>query len=69
MPGPVCFGRCAASEPSLESERETEREQRGGLASGIERALRVVQRYFGDNVAVQTANYMEYNRSSHRPVG
>ena len=41
----------------------------GGLASGIELALRVVQRYFGDQAAVQTANYMEYTRSSHRPVG
>ena len=41
----------------------------GGLASGIELALRVVERYFGDTVARQTAVYMEYNRSSHRPIG
>ncbi|MBV9737856.1 MAG: DJ-1/PfpI family protein [Candidatus Eremiobacteraeota bacterium] len=41
----------------------------GGLTSGIELALRVVERYFGDSAARETANYMEYNRSSHRPVG
>lgn len=40
----------------------------GGLTSGIELALRVVQRYFGDGVAARTAYYMEYNRSSRRPV-
>jgi len=40
----------------------------GGLTSGIELALRVVQRYFGDDAAARTAYYMEYNRSSRRPV-
>lgn len=39
----------------------------GGLTSGIELALRVVQRYFEDQVTRNTAYYMEYNRSSHRP--
>jgi transcriptional regulator GlxA family with amidase domain len=32
----------------------------GGLSSGIDLALRVVGRYFGREVAVQTAYYMEY---------
>ncbi|MBV9277623.1 MAG: DJ-1/PfpI family protein [Candidatus Eremiobacteraeota bacterium] len=41
----------------------------GGLTSGIELALRVVERYFGASAARQTANYMEYNRSAHRPIG
>jgi transcriptional regulator GlxA family with amidase domain len=39
----------------------------GGLTSGIELALRVVQRYFGDTITEQTAAYMEYNRSPRRP--
>ena len=33
----------------------------GGLTSGIDLALRVVARYFGDEVASQTASYMEYS--------
>lgn len=41
----------------------------GGLTSGIELALRVVQRYFGDPSAAQTAYYMEYKRSPQRPTG
>ncbi len=32
----------------------------GGLSSGIDLALRVVDRYFGREVAEQTAKYMEY---------
>jgi YHS domain-containing protein/putative intracellular protease/amidase len=32
----------------------------GGLSSGIDLALRVVQRYFGTQVAVDTANMLEY---------
>jgi transcriptional regulator GlxA family with amidase domain len=40
----------------------------GGLTSGIELALRVVQRYFGDAVTRQTAYYMEYTRSPRRPT-
>ncbi len=32
----------------------------GGLTSGIDLALRVVDRYFGRTVATQTAEYMEY---------
>jgi putative intracellular protease/amidase/YHS domain-containing protein len=32
----------------------------GGLTSGIDLSLRVVERYFGRAVALQTADYMEY---------
>jgi putative intracellular protease/amidase/YHS domain-containing protein len=32
----------------------------GGLTSGIDLALRVVQRYFGDEMTHQTANMLEY---------
>jgi transcriptional regulator GlxA family with amidase domain len=32
----------------------------GGLTSGIDLALRVVERYFGRSVAKTTAEYMEY---------
>ena len=32
----------------------------GGLSSGIDLALRIVERYFGREVAAQTAAYMEY---------
>jgi transcriptional regulator GlxA family with amidase domain len=32
-----------------------------GLTSGIDLALRVVERYFGRPVAIATANYMEYH--------
>lgn len=35
----------------------------GGLTSGFDMALRVVERYFGAEVAEQTAVYMEYQRS------
>jgi transcriptional regulator GlxA family with amidase domain len=40
----------------------------GGLTSGFELALRVVQRYFGDPMAAQLAYYMEYSRSPERPT-
>ncbi len=40
----------------------------GGLTSGIELALRVVQRYFNDKAAATTAYYMEYKRSPERPT-
>ncbi|HEY7433809.1 MAG TPA: DJ-1/PfpI family protein, partial [Methylomirabilota bacterium] len=33
----------------------------GGLSSGIDLALRVVERYFGRPVAERTATYMEYD--------
>lgn len=36
----------------------------GGLTSGIDLALRVVERYFGRNVAEKTAFYMEYQSKS-----
>jgi transcriptional regulator GlxA family with amidase domain len=39
----------------------------GGLASGFELALRVVERYFGEAEAQRTAYQMEYTRSSTRP--
>ena len=32
----------------------------GGLTSGIDLALRVVERYFGREIAQMTADYMEY---------
>ena len=36
----------------------------GGLTSGIDLALRVVERYFGRNAAQKTAFYMEYQSTS-----
>jgi transcriptional regulator GlxA family with amidase domain len=36
----------------------------GGLTSGIDLALRVVERYFGRAVATRTAEYMEYQSRS-----
>ena len=38
----------------------------GGLTSGIDLALRVVERYFGRMVAQQTADYMEYTGTQWR---
>jgi len=38
----------------------------GGLTSGIDLALRVVERYFGRGVAARTAEYMEYTGSRWR---
>jgi transcriptional regulator GlxA family with amidase domain len=40
----------------------------GGLSSGIELALHVVERYYGRQVADRTAYYMEYTRSPKRPT-
>ena len=36
----------------------------GGLTSGIDMALRIVDRYYGRTVAKQTAEYMEYQSTS-----
>jgi transcriptional regulator GlxA family with amidase domain len=38
----------------------------GGLTSGIDLALRVVERYFGREVAQTTATYMEYQSTGWR---
>src|SRR5262245_32338805 len=38
----------------------------GGLTSGIDLALHVVALYFGEDVAAQTATYMEYESQSWR---
>ncbi len=38
----------------------------GGLTSGIDLALHVVERYFGRDVAQKTATYMEYESTSWR---
>jgi len=38
----------------------------GGLSSGIDLALHVVERYFGRAVAQQTADYMEYQGTGWR---
>jgi len=40
----------------------------GGLTSGIELALRVVERYYGSEAAAKTAYMMEYTRSPQRPA-
>lgn len=36
----------------------------GGLTSGVDMALRIVERYYGRAVAKQTAEYMEYQSTS-----
>ena len=36
----------------------------GGLTSGIDFALHIVQKYYGHAIALQTAKYMEYE-STH----
>ena len=42
----------------------------GGLTSGIDLALRVVERYYGHDVAQQTATYMEHTSTGwHRDAG
>ena len=38
----------------------------GGLTSGVDLALHVVELYFGRAVAERTANYMEYESTSWR---
>jgi transcriptional regulator GlxA family with amidase domain len=40
----------------------------GGLSSGIEVALRAVERFYGSDETARTAYYMEYNRSDRRPT-
>ncbi|CAM3195949.1 DJ-1/PfpI domain-containing protein [Sphingomonas antarctica] len=40
----------------------------GGLSAGIDLAIRVVSRYFGDPVAQETANIMEYVGTGWRPA-
>ncbi|MBV8490541.1 MAG: DJ-1/PfpI family protein [Candidatus Eremiobacteraeota bacterium] len=40
----------------------------GGLTSGIDLALHVVARYFGEAAANQTANWMEFTRMTARPT-
>jgi transcriptional regulator GlxA family with amidase domain len=40
----------------------------GGLTSGIDLALHVVARYFGEDVANHTASWMEYARMTDRPA-
>ena len=58
--------RLAKRYPAVKLERGrrfVERERlatAGGLTSGIDLALRVVERYFGRPVALRTAEYMEY---------
>jgi transcriptional regulator GlxA family with amidase domain len=58
--------RLAKKFPAVKVERGrrfVERERlatAGGLTSGIDLALRVVERYFGRAVALRTAEYMEY---------
>jgi transcriptional regulator GlxA family with amidase domain len=38
----------------------------GGLTSGIDLALRVIERYFGRDAAQATATYMEYQSTGWR---
>jgi transcriptional regulator GlxA family with amidase domain len=40
----------------------------GGLTSGIDLALHVVERYFGRAAADTTATYMEYQRVASMPA-
>jgi transcriptional regulator GlxA family with amidase domain len=60
------FDQFAARFPEVELKRgvrfveEGKIATSGGLTSGIDLALRVVERYFGREVARQTATYMEY---------
>lgn len=64
------FDDFATSYPTVRIERgrrfvEHERiATAGGLTSGIDLALRVVDRYFGRKVALATAEYMEYESRS-----
>jgi transcriptional regulator GlxA family with amidase domain len=61
------FDRFAAQHPDVELRRglrfvegDARTATAGGLTSGIDLALRVVERYFGREVAQTTATYMEY---------
>jgi transcriptional regulator GlxA family with amidase domain len=40
----------------------------GGITSGIDLALHIVGRYYGEAVALATAYWMEYNRNTPRPM-
>jgi len=40
----------------------------GGISAGIDMAFHVVSRLMGDDVAVQTATYMEYDWSPGKPA-
>lgn len=60
------YGRFAAANPNIHVQRgvrfvdDGNIASAGGLSSGIDLALHVVDRYFGREVAEQTAYYMEY---------
>jgi transcriptional regulator GlxA family with amidase domain len=60
------YDRFAAQYPDVELRRGLRYVEQGklmsagGLSSGIDAALRVVERYFGRETAQQTARYMEY---------
>ena len=60
------YDRFASRFPKIELKRglryveEKKFSSAGGLTSGIDLALRVVERYFGKDVARNTARYMEY---------
>lgn len=60
------YGRFAAANPNVHVQRgvrfvdDGNIASAGGLSSGIDLALHVVDRYFGREVATQTAYYMEY---------
>lgn len=60
------YDRFAAAFPDVELRRERRFVDEGkvatagGLSSGIDLALHVVERYFGRAVALQTARYLEY---------
>ena len=64
------FDRFAAKFPKIELKRglrfveEKKFSSAGGLTSGIDLALRVVERYFGRAAAEKTAVYMEYQSKS-----
>jgi transcriptional regulator GlxA family with amidase domain len=64
------FDQFAQKFPKIELKRglrfveEKKFSSAGGLTSGIDLALRVVERYFGRSVAEKTAFYMEYQSKS-----
>ncbi len=64
------FDKFAKQFPNIELKRglrfveEKKFSSAGGLTSGIDLALRVVERYFGREVAEKTAFYMEYQSKS-----
>jgi putative intracellular protease/amidase len=66
------FGQFARAYPKVDVQRgprwvESRRiATAGGLTSGIDLALRVVARYFGDPVAERTSSYMEHTSTGWR---